>query len=154
MPNQHRDKQPIAFDPLMYQEQNKDISYSQLAGKVIDNQRPTNDNQYMFGYVLICITLLIAFKMHLNHKSGSPSAKAERDLKLDLINEMSLFKDTLNNETVKRNRFVDSRLNELNLSISSVNQATNYNTDAIHELQKDNKDMFSQILNAINNKNT
>ena len=144
---------PIFYDPRLYEKRDPSKSYTEVAENVgrefIDSQSKGNDSQYVAGYLLICLTFLAAFRMFLSYKSGSPTAKAEKDLKLDLINEMSLFKDTLNNETGKRNRFVDSRLNTLDLNMAKFDKDMAHNTEAIHDLQRDNRDRYETKIKLL-----
>lgn len=154
----NKQERQIVLDPRYYEKRESPNSYTEVAqnlgGKFIDNQSKNGDSQYVAGYLLVCLTFLAAFRMFLSYKSGSPTAKAEKDLKLDLINEMSLFKETLNNETGKRNRFVDSRLNNLDLSIAKFDKDMVHNTEAIHDLQRDNRERYDTIIKLLSSQKT
>ena len=139
------DRQNVAFDPSLYKQSNPDVTYTQLASKVIDNQKPTNDNQYVFGYVLICITLLIAFKMHLSYKKDSPSAKAEQDLKSDLLCELGAFKDSITDKTQKRDRFVDNKLAILDKESSLLKMGQENQLEKMHTLEMSINQNFSGL---------
>lgn len=151
-----QDSRPVAFDPTSYQKRGYDVSYTQLARQVLDNQKPTNDNQWASGYLLICLTLLIALKMYFGYKNESPSAKKEKALKYKLVDEVELFgdklsqlKDDFNDKMLKRERFEDVRHNCLTLEVNTVKSDTEHNKESIHEIRKELNDKFGQIIQLL-----
>lgn len=71
---------------------------TQLAQDFGERFEKTNTGEFLGAFLIICISLLIAYAMHLWHKTKSPTAQAEASLKVDWSSELTNVKGDFSNK--------------------------------------------------------
>ena len=104
---------------------------TQLAQDFGERFEKTNTGEFLGAFLIICISLLIAYAMHLWHKTKSPTAQAEASLKVDWSSELTSAKSNWSSElTNVKGDFSDKHAN-LDKAISLIEQEQKHQREKI-----------------------
>jgi len=108
----------------------------EVADKLRADYRPTTQGEWASGMLIIVVGALVAYGMFLFHKSKSPSAQAEANLKKDLNSELNELKGSMNDKHATLDKRVSLSEQEQRHSserINTLEMTLNQNFTGLHK---------------------